>query len=59
MIKINGTQVPLAPYKFDVGLQDLDASAERTADGSLVRDRVRSNVYKIELGFRGNVTVTK
>lgn len=52
MIKINGTQLPI-PYKFDPSLADLDASAERTASGLLVRDRVRSNIYKLALGFRG------
>ena len=52
MLKINGVQIP-TPYKFDVTLYDLDSSAERTASGVVVRDRVRSNVYKVELAFRG------
>ena len=39
MITINGTKIP-APDAYDVTIADLDASANRSGNGTLFRDRV-------------------
>lgn len=49
-IKINGLYVP-TPASFDWQMADLDASAERSASGRLIRDRVRSGVRKITFSW--------
>lgn len=39
MIKVNGTTIP-APDTYEVTIADLDASANRSGNGTLFRDRV-------------------
>lgn len=48
---INGLDMP-APSKFDILTQDLHAeSTTRTQSGHMVINRIRSEVYKLELGW--------
>ena len=49
-IKINGIYVP-TPASFDWQMSDLDASAERSASGHLIRERIRSGVRKITFSW--------
>jgi hypothetical protein len=52
MISIDGVDLP-APTKYKIPNMDLDSSAERNELGVLQRDRIRSNVFKVELEFTG------
>mgnify|MGYP001172940516 CR=1 FL=1 len=49
-IKVNGVLIP-TPASFDWQMSDLDSSAERSASGILIRDRVRSGVRKITFSW--------
>lgn len=46
LIKINGAWIP-TPISYGWGMSDLDVSAERTASGILIRERIRSGVRKL------------
>lgn len=50
MIKINGIWIP-TPGSFSWGMSDLDASAERSASGFLIRERIRSGVRKVTFSW--------
>lgn len=50
VIKINGIWVP-TPGEFDWQISDLDASAERSAAGFLIRERIRENVHKLTFNW--------
>lgn len=51
VITIDGVNIP-HPSSLKVSMQDLDSpDTTRNEVGVLQRDRVRSNVYKIELAF--------
>lgn len=49
-IKVNGVYIP-TPASFDWQMSDLDASAERSASGFLIRERIRSGVRKITFSW--------
>lgn len=49
MLRINKVAVR-DPYDLSVDLSDIDASAERTADGSVVRDRIATK-YKLNMSW--------
>lgn len=50
VFKINGKAI-YEPSSFSVGMEDLELSAERTADGILHRERVRTGVRKVSIGY--------
>jgi len=52
IIEINGTPMP-TPYKYRVLRSDVDSeNTTRNAAGFLVRERLRSGVYKLEVVWR-------
>src|SRR5690554_1217739 len=52
MMKIGTKDLP-APSKYSVTLQDIDGeSTRRTEAGTLIRDRVRAGVYKIQATWK-------
>ncbi len=54
MIKIGTIELP-APTDYTVTLQDIDSeSTRRTEAGTLIRDRVRAGVYKIQATWKVN-----
>ncbi len=59
MIKIGTIELP-APTDYTVTLQDIDSeSTRRTEAGTLIRDRVRAGVYKIQATWKVNKTDLK
>lgn len=50
IISIGGVSLP-APSDFQVNIQDID-KADRNARGVLIKERIRSGVRKIELGWK-------
>lgn len=48
--KIDGKAI-FQPSTFSVSLEDLEVSAERTADGMLHRERARQGVRKVSLAY--------
>ena len=51
-----GTYTPPAPTSYDVDIQDIDSEdTGRGETGFMTRERVRADVYKINVGFT-NIT---
>lgn len=49
-IKVNGIYIP-TPASFEWQMADLDASADRSASGYLIRERIRNGVRKITFSW--------
>ncbi len=50
MLKITGIDIP-TPSSYAVGIQDIN-KAERNANGTMIIERIRTGVRKIELSWR-------
>jgi hypothetical protein len=57
-IKLNGIWVP-TPASFDWQMSDLDSSAERSASGYVIRERIRSGVRKTTFNWSSMADMEK
>lgn len=50
-MKVDGVNYIPNPSSYNVSMSDLDTNSNRSSNGTLMRSRIRSNVYQIECSW--------